>query len=141
MIGANVGMDWAVAQRRHRHVFASPPCRIMHKFQSRSRRHPGNSGLFMNHLRRGSGYYIDVGASELVADGEHHAGARHGAGAEPRPPWCSRSIPRRDAGARLVVGMSPPQRVGCQRGARTGPRSGSPARSRHRAEPIGPAVC
>jgi len=36
MIGANVGMDWAVAQRRHRHVFASPPCRIMHKFQSRS---------------------------------------------------------------------------------------------------------
>jgi putative flavoprotein involved in K+ transport len=28
------------------------------------------SGLFMKYLRRGSGYYIDVGASELVADGE-----------------------------------------------------------------------
>jgi putative flavoprotein involved in K+ transport len=29
-----------------------------------------NSGLFMKYLRRGSGYYIDVGASELVAGGE-----------------------------------------------------------------------
>ena len=28
-----------------------------------------NSGLFMKYLRRGSGYYIDVGACELVADG------------------------------------------------------------------------
>ncbi|MFL1454844.1 NAD(P)/FAD-dependent oxidoreductase [Marinobacter sp. GN3S48] len=28
------------------------------------------SGLFMKYLRRGSGYYIDVGASELVAQGE-----------------------------------------------------------------------
>ena len=28
------------------------------------------SGLFMKYLRRGSGYYIDVGASELVADGK-----------------------------------------------------------------------
>jgi putative flavoprotein involved in K+ transport len=28
------------------------------------------SGLFMKYLRRGSGYYIDVGASELVASGE-----------------------------------------------------------------------
>jgi len=28
------------------------------------------SGLFMKYLRRGSGYYIDVGASELVAGGE-----------------------------------------------------------------------
>ena len=27
------------------------------------------TGLFMKYLRRGSGYYIDVGASELVADG------------------------------------------------------------------------
>src|SRR5262249_19002322 len=27
------------------------------------------SGLFMKYMRRGSGYYIDVGASELVADG------------------------------------------------------------------------
>ena len=29
-----------------------------------------NSGLFVKYLRRGSGYYIDVGASELVADGK-----------------------------------------------------------------------
>ena len=29
-----------------------------------------NSGLFLKYLRRGSGYYIDVGASELVASGE-----------------------------------------------------------------------
>ena len=29
-----------------------------------------NSGLFMKYLRRGSGYYIDVGASELVAGGQ-----------------------------------------------------------------------
>jgi putative flavoprotein involved in K+ transport len=28
------------------------------------------SGLFMKYLRRGSGYYIDVGASELVASGD-----------------------------------------------------------------------
>jgi putative flavoprotein involved in K+ transport len=28
------------------------------------------SGLFCKYLRRGSGYYIDVGASELVADGK-----------------------------------------------------------------------
>ena len=29
-----------------------------------------NSGLFMKYLRRGSGYYIDIGASQLVIDGE-----------------------------------------------------------------------
>ncbi|MEJ2866214.1 NAD(P)/FAD-dependent oxidoreductase [Actinomycetospora sp. OC33-EN08] len=28
------------------------------------------SGLFMKYLRRGSGYYIDVGAAQLVADGK-----------------------------------------------------------------------
>ncbi|HEX2073214.1 MAG TPA: NAD(P)/FAD-dependent oxidoreductase [Geodermatophilus sp.] len=28
------------------------------------------SGLFMKYLRRGSGYYIDVGAADLVADGQ-----------------------------------------------------------------------
>jgi putative flavoprotein involved in K+ transport len=28
------------------------------------------SGLFMKYLRRGSGYYIDVGAADLVADGK-----------------------------------------------------------------------
>ena len=28
------------------------------------------SGLFMKYLRRGSGYYIDVGASELIAEGK-----------------------------------------------------------------------
>ncbi len=29
-----------------------------------------DSGLFLKYLRRGSGYYIDVGASDLVADGK-----------------------------------------------------------------------
>ncbi len=73
------------------HVFASLPYRIMHEFQIpvydaiRERDQDfydrltaagfdldwgaDGSGLFMKYLRRGSGYYIDVGASELVADG------------------------------------------------------------------------
>ncbi|GIM90558.1 FAD-dependent oxidoreductase [Paractinoplanes toevensis] len=72
-------------------IFASIPYRIMHEFQiplyeemaSRDAdfyarlekagfRHDwgaDGSGLFMKYLRRGSGYYIDVGAAELVADG------------------------------------------------------------------------
>ncbi|GAA2071534.1 flavin-containing monooxygenase [Williamsia deligens] len=72
-------------------TFASLPYRIMHEFQipiydairERDRdfydrleaagfRHDwgdDGSGLFMKYLRRGSGYYIDVGAAELVADG------------------------------------------------------------------------
>ena len=35
------------------------------------------SGLFMKYLRRGSGYYIDVGASELVAERRHQAQGGH----------------------------------------------------------------
>ncbi len=72
-------------------IFASLPYRIMHEFQiplydemrERDRdfydrleragfEHDwgeDNSGLFMKYLRRGSGYYIDVGAADLVADG------------------------------------------------------------------------
>ena len=72
-------------------VFASIPYRIMHEFQIPAYQriaeqdapfyaaleHAGfmldwgddGSGLFMKYLRRGSGYYIDVGASEMVADG------------------------------------------------------------------------
>jgi putative flavoprotein involved in K+ transport len=72
-------------------IFASIPYRIMHEFQiplyaEMKRRDAAlyrrleqagfmldfgedESGLFMKYLRRGSGYYIDVGASELVADG------------------------------------------------------------------------
>ncbi len=72
-------------------IFASLPYRIMHEFQKpvydairerdadfyRRLEEAGfwldfgedDSGLFMKYLRRGSGYYIDVGASELVADG------------------------------------------------------------------------
>ena len=34
------------------------------------------SGLFMKYLRRGSGYYIDVGASDLIADGSDQAEER-----------------------------------------------------------------
>ena len=73
-------------------VFASLPYRIMHQFQiplydqMRERDRDfydrlekagfwldwgdDGSGLFMKYLRRGSGYYIDVGASELVARGD-----------------------------------------------------------------------
>jgi putative flavoprotein involved in K+ transport len=73
-------------------IFASLPYRIMHEFQiplydqMRERDKDfydrleaagfqldwgeDGSGLFMKYLRRGSGYYIDVGASELVASGE-----------------------------------------------------------------------
>jgi putative flavoprotein involved in K+ transport len=73
-------------------IFASLPYRIMHEFQiplyDQMRERDAeyykrledagfeldwgedNSGLFMKYLRRGSGYYIDVGASELVADGK-----------------------------------------------------------------------
>jgi putative flavoprotein involved in K+ transport len=72
-------------------LFASIPYRIMHRFDipiyeeiarrdaafyERLRRAgflldfgDDGSGLFMKYLRRGSGYYIDVGASELIADG------------------------------------------------------------------------
>jgi len=73
-------------------IFASVPYRILHTFQiplyeQMKERDQGfydrmteagfdldwgddGSGLFMKYLRRGSGYYIDVGAAELVADGE-----------------------------------------------------------------------
>jgi putative flavoprotein involved in K+ transport len=73
-------------------IFASLPYRIMHEFQiplyeqmrERDRdfyerleragfEHDwgdDGSGLFMKYLRRGSGYYIDVGAADLVADGK-----------------------------------------------------------------------
>jgi putative flavoprotein involved in K+ transport len=73
-------------------VFASLPYRIMHEFQiplydqMRERDKDfyerleaagfdhdwgdDGSGLFMKYLRRGSGYYIDVGAGDLVANGD-----------------------------------------------------------------------
>ena len=73
-------------------IFASLPYRIMHEFQiplyqqmaerdkdfyerleSRGFRldwGADGSGLFMKYLRRGSGYYIDVGAADLVANGD-----------------------------------------------------------------------
>ncbi len=75
-------------------TFASLPYRIMHEFQipvyDAIRKQDADfysrleaagfmldygdddSGLFMKYLRRGSGYYIDVGASELVANGDIH---------------------------------------------------------------------
>ncbi|MEN3794644.1 NAD(P)/FAD-dependent oxidoreductase [Fulvimarina sp. MAC3] len=73
-------------------IFASLPYRIMHEFQKPlydqiRERDAGfykaledagfdldfgddESGLFMKYLRRGSGYYIDVGASQLIIDGK-----------------------------------------------------------------------
>jgi putative flavoprotein involved in K+ transport len=73
-------------------IFASLPYRILHEFQiplyEQMKERDADfydrlekagfqldwgedgSGLFMKYLRRGSGYYIDVGASDLVADGK-----------------------------------------------------------------------
>jgi putative flavoprotein involved in K+ transport len=73
-------------------IFASLPYRILHQFQiplyeqmaERDKDFydrleqagfwhdwgPDGSGLFMKYLRRGSGYYIDVGAADLVANGD-----------------------------------------------------------------------
>ncbi len=72
-------------------IFASVPYKIMHQFHipvyDEMKKRDADlyarlekagfmldfgvdgSGLFMKYLRRGSGYYIDVGASELVANG------------------------------------------------------------------------
>ncbi|BBE73563.1 NAD(P)/FAD-dependent oxidoreductase [Oharaeibacter diazotrophicus] len=73
-------------------IFASVPYRIMHTFQKpvydKIREIDADfyaalekagfqldfgvdgSGLFMKYLRRGSGYYIDIGASQLIIDGK-----------------------------------------------------------------------
>ncbi len=73
-------------------IFASLPYRIMHQWQIplyeqmkerdaafyeglekagfRLDWGDDGSGLFMKYLRRGSGYYIDVGASQLIIDGK-----------------------------------------------------------------------
>jgi putative flavoprotein involved in K+ transport len=73
-------------------IFASVPYRILHEFQIPAYEEmkkrdadfyaglekagfwldwgDDGSGLFMKYLRRGSGYYIDVGASQLIIDGE-----------------------------------------------------------------------
>jgi putative flavoprotein involved in K+ transport len=73
-------------------IFASLPYRILHEFQipayaemkKRDARFyedlekagfmhdwgDDESGLFMKYLRRGSGYYIDIGASQLIIDGK-----------------------------------------------------------------------
>ena len=73
-------------------IFASIPYRIMHEFQIPLYQQMAErdaefyeqlksagfmldwgddgSGLFMKYLRRGSGYYIDVGASQLIIDGK-----------------------------------------------------------------------
>lgn len=73
-------------------IFASIPYRILHTFQipvyEEMARQDADfykgledagflldwgddgSGLFMKYLRRGSGYYIDVGASQLIIDGK-----------------------------------------------------------------------
>ncbi|MCA0180053.1 MAG: NAD(P)/FAD-dependent oxidoreductase [Actinobacteria bacterium] len=73
-------------------IFASLPYRILHEFQIPAYEKMAEvdkdfydrleqagfwldwgddgSGLFMKYLRRGSGYYIDVGAADLVASGD-----------------------------------------------------------------------
>jgi putative flavoprotein involved in K+ transport len=73
-------------------IFASLPYRILHQFQIPAYQQMAEvdkdfydrlekagflhdwgddgSGLFMKYLRRGSGYYIDVGSADLVANGD-----------------------------------------------------------------------
>ena len=80
-----------VTTRKADLIFASLPYKIMHEFQipiyNRIREKDADfyaalekagfmldfgddgSGLFMKYLRRGSGYYIDVGACDLIIDG------------------------------------------------------------------------
>lgn len=84
-------VEAGITTRKADLIFASLPYRIMHEFQTpiydaiRERDAAfyerlekagfmldfgdDGSGLFMKYLRRGSGYYIDVGACELVANG------------------------------------------------------------------------
>ena len=47
------------------------------------------SGLHMKYIRRGSGYYIDVGASELVADGRIKLKSGVGVDHLTENAWCS----------------------------------------------------
>ena len=91
-------------------IFASLPYRILHRFQipayeAMAERDKDfyerleasgfehdwgddGSGLFMKYLRRGSGYYIDVGAADLVAERRREARPRPG-----RPPDRGRRRP------------------------------------------------
>mgnify|MGYP000284685966 CR=1 FL=1 len=84
-------VDSGMTTKKADMVFASMPYRIMHQWQiplydqirERDKEFydsleaagfdldfgDDDSGLFLKYLRRGSGYYINVGASELVADG------------------------------------------------------------------------
>ena len=85
-------LDAGVTTEKADLIFASLPYRILHEFQIPAYETMAEvdkdfydrlekagfwhdwgadgSGLFMKYLRRGSGYYIDVGAADLVADGE-----------------------------------------------------------------------
>jgi putative flavoprotein involved in K+ transport len=85
-------VDAGVSTEKADMIFASLPYRILHEFQiplyDQMRERDADfyarleaagfdldfgdddSGLFMKYLRRGSGYYIDVGASDLVANGD-----------------------------------------------------------------------
>ena len=96
-------------------MFASLPYRIMHEFQipvydaMRERDKEfydrleaagfeldwgdDDSGLFMKYLRRGSGYYIDVGAVRSGRRRQHQAGARPGRRGSPRTRSCWPTAP------------------------------------------------
>lgn len=85
-------LDAGVTTEKADLIFASLPYRILHEFQIPAYEKMAEvdkdfydrleqagfwldwgddgSGLFMKYLRRGSGYYIDVGSADLVADGE-----------------------------------------------------------------------
>ena len=106
-------------------IFASLPYRIMHEFQiplyekmkERDAKFyedlekagflldwgDDGSGLFMKYLRRGSGYYIDVGACDLVIDGSIKLKSGPGAAVQELTPTGVKFVDGTELPADLVI--------------------------------------
>jgi len=106
-------------------IFASLPYRIMHQFQiplyekmkERDAKFyedlekagflldwgDDGSGLFMKYLRRGSGYYIDVGACDLVIDGSIKLKSGPGAAVQELTPTGIKFVDGTELPADLVI--------------------------------------
>ena len=135
-------------------IFASLPYRILHQFQKpvydKIRQDDADfyaglekagfkldfgdddSGLFMKYLRRGSGYYIDVGASQLIIDGKIKLVTGAGRGDHAR---------RRQA--RRRHGVAGRRHRLCHRlrlDERLGRRSGQPGNGRQGRQGLGPRL-
>ncbi|MBN9220522.1 MAG: NAD(P)/FAD-dependent oxidoreductase [Mesorhizobium sp.] len=106
-------------------IFASLPYRILHEFQiplyERMKERDAQfyadlekagflldwgddgSGLFMKYLRRGSGYYIDVGACDLVIDGSIKLKSGPGAAVQELTPTGVKFVDGTELPADLVI--------------------------------------